>query len=315
MNYKAYEKFVVNYKPFEWEIKDYDFRDEMRSKHSFIMSFIRFFKVNNYLDLIQKKENFKNPKIIDVGSFPGNMYFLSKEIFNNISEYYSIGLDLSDEFKKKMSEYNVKCINTEIDPEFIESKEVVDWKLNNFDICYLLDTIEHLVDPIFCLDKINNSLKKNGYLLITTDNITNFLYISDMIRKGKSPNVHPILSSMVYRGSWRPHHREFSKDELIFMLKRCGFELVEHEFFDRKQGSFFIDYKEKIIKKHKIKKTVKNMLYELVKNIGFLFPHLRNHHIVLAKKVKNIDELEKKERGITYSLEEWSEIRKNTIGY
>ena len=41
----------------------------MKSKHSFIMSFIRFLKVNNYLDIILKKENLKNPKIIDVGSF------------------------------------------------------------------------------------------------------------------------------------------------------------------------------------------------------------------------------------------------------
>ena len=102
------------------------------------------------------------------------MYFLSKRIFNNISEYYSIGLDLNEEFKTKMKEYNVNCINTEIDPQFKDIKESVDWKLKNFDVCYLLDTIEHLVDPIYCLDKINNSLKTNGHLLITTDNITNF---------------------------------------------------------------------------------------------------------------------------------------------
>ena len=73
---------------------------------------------------------------------------------------------------------------------------------------YLLDTIEHLVDPTFCLDQINKSLKKNGYLIITTDNITNFLYIQDMLRKGKSPNVPFVLSSKVYSGDWRPHDRE-----------------------------------------------------------------------------------------------------------
>lgn len=314
MNYKEYEQFVINYKPLEWEIEDYDFRDEKRSKHSFINSFIRFFKVNNYLDTILKNKNLKDPKIIDVGSFPGNMYFLSKEIFNNISEYYSIGLDLNKEFQTKMREYNVNCINTEIDPEFIESKEAIDWKLKNFDICYLLDTIEHLVDPIFCLDKINNSLKTNGHLLITTDNITNFLYISNMLRKGKSPNVHPVLSSMIYRGNHRPHHREFSKEELVFILKRCGFEVVQHEYFDRKQCDFYINDKKKIIEKHKIKKSFKNLLYELTKNIGFLVPHLRNHHIILAKKIKDINKLDK-ERKITYSLEEWSNIRKNTIGY
>ena len=45
MNYKDYEQFVINYKPFKWEIRDYDFRDKMKSKHSFIMSFIRFLKL------------------------------------------------------------------------------------------------------------------------------------------------------------------------------------------------------------------------------------------------------------------------------
>ena len=55
-------------------------------------------------------------------------------------------------------------------------------------------------------------------------------------------------------------------------------------------------------------------MYELVKNTGFLISHLRNHHIILAKKVKNIDEVIKN-RKITRSTKEWEEIRKNTIGY
>ena len=186
MKYKEYEQFVINYKPFEWEIREYDFRETMRAKHSFLISFIRFYKVNNYLDILLNEKKINNPKIVDVGSFPGNMVFLSKKIFNNISEYYSVGLDLDQKFIEKMNELNVSCINTEIDPKFPEPKETVDWKLNNFDICYLLDTIEHLVDPTFCLDQINKSLKIDGYLIITTDNITNFLYIADMIRKGKA---------------------------------------------------------------------------------------------------------------------------------
>ena len=170
-----------------------------------------------------------------------------------------------------------------------------------------------MVDPIFCLDQINNSLIINGYLIITTDNITNFLYIADMLRRGQSPNVHPVLSSMVYRGNARPHHREFSKGELNFMLNRCGFEILEHEYFDRKQGDYFIDEKNKSIKKHKIKKNLKNILFELIKNTGFLIPHLRNHHILIAKKIKNIEDVIK-ERKITTSREEWFKLRKNVLG-
>ena len=314
MKYKDYEQFVINYKPFEWEVRDYDFRETMRSKPSFLMSFIRFYKVNNYLDILLNEKNLKNPKIVDVGSFPGNMVLLSKKIFSNISEYYSVGLDLDKKFIEKMKELSVSCINTEIDPKFTEPKETVDWNLKNFDICYLLDTIEHLVDPIFCLDQINKTLKIDGYLLITTDNITNFLYIADMLRKGKSPNIHPMLSSMVYRGNHRPHHKEYSKEELIFILNRCGFDVVKHEYFDRKQGDFFIDREKKAIKKHKTKRKIKNLLHQLIKNTGFLISHLRNHHIILAKKIKNTDETIQ-DRKVTYSEEEWLEIRKNTIGY
>ena len=135
-----------------------------------------------------------------------------------------------------------------------------------------------------------------------------------MLRKGKSPNVHPILSSMVYRGNHRPHHKEFSKEELKFILERCGFEVLKHEYFDRKQAYYFIDRESNSIKKHKIKKTFKNIIFELIKNTGFLISHLKNHHIVLAKKIKDIDEVVKN-RKITNSIEEWNQIRKNTINY
>ena len=226
MKYEDYKEFVINYKPFEWEISPSDIREYIKGKHSFIIGFIRFYKVFLYLQKI-KEENLQNPKILDVGAFPGNMIMLSKKIFKNTSEYYSIGLDLSEEFIEKMKEYNVKCINSEIDSQFPYAKKIIEWNIENFDICFLLDTIEHLVDPIFCLDQINKSLKSEGYLLITTDNITNFLYILDMLKKGKSPNVHPVLSSMVYRGNHRPHHKEFSKEELEFILERCGFKVIK----------------------------------------------------------------------------------------
>ena len=313
MEYKDYKEFVINYKPFDWEIDHSDFRENIKGKHSFITGFIRFYKVFLYIQKIKEK-NLKNPKILDVGSFPGNMVMLSKRIFENISEYYSIGLDLDERFVEKMKEHNVSCIDTEIDPQFPDAKKIVEWNIKNFDICFLLDTIEHLVDPIFCLDQINRSLKSEGYLLITTDNITNFLYIVDMLRKGQSPNVPPVLSSMVYRGNYRPHHKEFSKEELEFILERCGFKIIEHEYFDRKQGDYFIDKKTNSIKKHKIKKKLKNIIYELIKNTGFMISHLRNHHIILAKKVKNIDEVVNN-RKTANSLKEWNEIRQKTINY
>ena len=40
--YDDYKEFVINYKPFEWEINHSDFRQEIKGKHSFIIGFIRF---------------------------------------------------------------------------------------------------------------------------------------------------------------------------------------------------------------------------------------------------------------------------------
>jgi len=313
MKYKKYKEFVLNYKPFEWEVETSEFRENFKGKHTFISSFIRFYKVFLYLEKLKEKD-LKDPKILDIGAFPGNMPILSKEIFEKMSEYFAIGLDLDKKFIKKMQELNVKCIDTEIDPQFPDAKKIIEWNIKDFDVCLLLDTIEHLVDPTFCLDQINKSLKNGGYLIVTTDNITNFLYIADMLRKGRSPNVPPMLSSMVYRGNHRPHHKEFSKEELEFILNRCGFKIIQHEYFDRKQGDYFIDKKNNTIKKHKVKKKIKNIIYEVIKNTGFLIPHLRNHQILLAKKIRSFDEINQNRR-TTASREEFLEMRKSTIGY
>ena len=55
MQYEKYKEFVINYKPFEWEINLSDFRENIKGKHSFIINFIRFYKVFLYLKKLSKK--------------------------------------------------------------------------------------------------------------------------------------------------------------------------------------------------------------------------------------------------------------------
>ncbi len=306
---KEYIKFVLNYKPFTWEVRKKDKRENIKNKHSFEIGFIRFFKVFELLKKLNTR--FSKPKIIDVGAFPGNMIKLSKEVFNDYNDYTAVGLDLDKEFVDKVKKYDVKCIDTEIDPNFPDAKNTKAWNLNNFDICYLLDTIEHLVDPIFCLEKINKSLKPGGYLIITTDNITNFFYIFRMITKGDSPNVHPILSSMFFKGNHRPHNKEYSKGELKFLLNHTGFEIERHEYFDRMQGEFSILNNK--LKKNNLNLSIKGIIKFLLKKIFYFFPHFNNHQIILAKKIENIDEMTRP--GPTSSEEKWMELRQKTIGY
>ena len=85
--------------------------------------------------------------------------FVSNDVYSILVDKHKIvsrhakGLPVSDldkKFTETMKEHNVRCNDTEIDPQIPEPKKTIEWKIENFDICFLLDTIEHLVDPNFC---------------------------------------------------------------------------------------------------------------------------------------------------------------------
>lgn len=59
-----FERFVLNYKPFEWEVEASGFRKNFKGKHTFISSFVRFYKVFLCLEKL-KEDDLKDPKILD----------------------------------------------------------------------------------------------------------------------------------------------------------------------------------------------------------------------------------------------------------
>ena len=97
---KYFEDFVLNYSPFSWEIKDYDDRALFKDKHSFLVSYKRFYKVFTYiLDLMYDLSS--NTKIVDIGSYPGNMIKLSQDLFKEkLFEYSAVGLSFDEKFIK-----------------------------------------------------------------------------------------------------------------------------------------------------------------------------------------------------------------------
>lgn len=305
-DFSEYKNFVECYKPYSWEISKDETRDQYKNQHSFEINFIRFYKVYQILKLI--KDN-KSKKILDVGSYPGNLIKLCEYLFEDKLEFTALGLGFDDKKIKRIKKESaslINIINTEIDPDFPEPSSFIDWNIKDYDIALLLDVIEHLNNPNFTLEKINKSLKINGYLIITTDNITNILYIMKMMARGQSPNIHPVMSSIFYRGDHRPHFKEYSKEELEFLLNYNGFELVRHEYFNRQQGSFYIKGN-KICKKNFFKNIADFTLNCLVKFFNII-PHFRNHHIILAKKINNYEDIIKS-RFQTKSMSEWLKFR------
>ena len=96
-----------------------------------------------------------------------------------------------------------------------------------------------------------------------------------------------------------------------FLLEYSGFEILEHEFFDREQGDYHIKNK-KIIKKRK-KLNYKGFISEKIKSLVNVVPHLRNHQVVLARKKSNLEDLNRFQP--THSKKKWLEYRLKTLGY
>jgi len=301
---ETFKGYTQDYEPFKWDRNENDFRPDTCNKHSILINHVRYLMVLQYIQSIKNYDTIRN--IVDVGSYPGIMIHLLRDFINKNIEYHGIGLHFSEEYRLEMNKLGAKLFETEVDPDFIEAKKCNEWPIRESELVLFLDVIEHLTNPLHCLDQINKSLKMGGYLIITTDNLSDWGNAYMMFRKGRSPNIHPVQSSLFYRGDWRPHHREFTKEELEFYLKYCGFEIIKHEYFERKQGDYFIGENGKIFEMPRYSGIKGYIIKFLLKNA----PHLRDHQILIARKVIDHEVNLQKRPNATHSMDEWLKIRK-----
>ena len=306
VDFDSFTKFAEEYVPFEWEVNCDTHQEDFRGKHSVLINLVRYYNAVQYVQAGFQSDRLRS--VLDVGSYPGCFLKILRRFFGEDIEYTGIGLGFSDEYTSTMEKLGARLFATELDPDFIEAKPVKDWPVSNVDCCLLLDVIEHLVNPIQCLDKINNSLRMGGKLIITTDNIASFGYIYHMLKSGGSPNTPPAKSHLFYRGDWRPHFKEFSRGELTFFLEYCGFRLIKHEYFERKQGQYYLDQRGACKNKYAYRYGgIKSVALKLL--LRYL-PHVRNHQVLIAEKVVEFRDAERTRPAPTRDLNEWLRIRK-----
>jgi SAM-dependent methyltransferase len=296
-------RYAETYTPFPWEISDDDrFQAaDIKGKHSVLVNLVRFWKIVNALR--ETVPSFGT--VVDVGPFPGAMIKILRHYFPQDFKYWAVGLGLSESYCRAMEDLGGSCFETELDPEFVEPEPVRTWPMRDVDCVLLLDVIEHLTNPTHCLDAINRAMRAGGVLVLTTDNLTSFANVYQMARRGHSPNIHPVRSSQFYRGEWRPHFREFSADELRFFLEYSGFSVKRHEYFERKQGDYFLDSDGHVLDRHR-QRGIKGLIQKAILCVG---GHLMDHQIVVATKVAEADDVSVRRPVPTRSKAEWMEMR------
>jgi SAM-dependent methyltransferase len=265
------------------------------------------------IDTVKKYFPF-NGKVLDVGVYPGTVPQIFHEYLKIPMEqkYYGVGMGFSSEFIKKMQGYGVTLLECDLDPRLHLSHDRearIPMDDSTVDSILFTDVIEHLYDPFYTLKEINRVSKMGAIMILTTDNLTRWGSFLKIIR-GQSCNVPLISGNLFYDGDWRPHFREYSRDEIFQLLDWSGFEVVDHQFYEAQFGKYrvidgrlFSRESKELSLKGKIKKSIQNFARSL-------FPHLCDNHIIVAKKIKSYQNMNLTAPKIVSNNDLWIEQRR-----
>jgi SAM-dependent methyltransferase len=132
-----------------------------------------------------------------------------------------------------MKPYVENCVNVELDPFYSNSNEPIKIPLENgsFNAVIATELLEHLISPLEMISESARILKKGGFFILTTPNVSHIGALIKLIF-GRS-NYERLDRSPMYlqKDQWRGHCRFYDKRELITLFKRSGMELEYHRYY------------------------------------------------------------------------------------
>lgn len=126
------------------------------------------------------------------------------------------------------------------------SEERLSFSNNTFDLIYVSEVIEHLVDPDFAFEEFYRVLTQNGHIIVSTPNLAAW-YNRLMLLFGISPINIETSTKSIYgrRFSWlgegsRPvgHIRQYTKLSLCKFVTEFGFNVLYLKGYSRKDVPF-----------------------------------------------------------------------------
>ena len=92
----------------------------------------------------------------------------------------------------------------------------------HFDVITHFEVIEHLMNPLLCMEECYRILKPNGRMYLTTPNDYSLIY-----------KLEHLLSR-----KYGPHFHQFSRSDLLWLLTTAGFKSVSVRTFKRSNTGY-----------------------------------------------------------------------------
>ena len=169
-------------------------------------------RYQHILSQIKKLQLVPQSKVLDIGAYPPHLFKALSHLGHQVW-----GISSPHEAIKHP---HIKTLN-------IENK-VFPFKSNYFDLVLFTEIIEHLtVHPQKVLSQIKRVLKPSGYLLLTTPNVLRSQNLFSLIIQ---KNIYFPLSQLK-QSPYHRHNREYSRSEIVNLLRSAGFKIVcDHHF-------------------------------------------------------------------------------------
>jgi ubiquinone/menaquinone biosynthesis C-methylase UbiE len=223
----------------------------------------------NTLSFIDRHLKMKpGDNILDLGTGKGWMATLVKIFFPDYN-LVAGDIEIPDNIRTRLAKLEI----TTVDNCRVSKYDRLPFQDELFNACLFLEVFEHVIeDPLLILRELNRILSKGGLLFFTTPNLAN-IFNRSMLLMGRQPQL--FLTGMRSKyDSPRGHFREWTMDELIYLIRKSDFQPIDKGYMDD------VGY-EGLVQKRLLLKA----LYYPYQAVIRMRPSFRSRLAIVAKKI------------------------------
>ena len=171
----------------------------------------------------------RGDRVLDAGSSPGLFTQLMRG-----AGYEASGIDLHPDKRFPPAVGNTEMnLFLDLGIPVVKSdivNEPFPFRNEAFDAVMMNETIEHLFgSPLPCMKEIRRVLKPGGLLYMTTPNVSQ---LANRIKFLFGQNIYTPVEVLVNVPPYKCHSREYTMSDLVDLVERAGFSIVDREFYN-----------------------------------------------------------------------------------
>ena len=177
---------------------------------------------------LMRRRGFEGGDVLEVGAWFGSFALPFRRLGYEVvacDRYMSYG-DAFESHVELLRSEGVRIVSTTREGELEQIRG-----LGQFDVVFAGAVIEHVPHtPRHLLETLFEAVRPGGLLLLDTPNVARY-WNRQMLARGETI-FQPLEDQYFSEPPWEGHHREYTADELRWMLEHVGCEEPEVEFLD-----------------------------------------------------------------------------------